>query len=49
MKTERSEDWYGNGVWGDGKGPPSNQSEFLAMRYTLSTIYLMMYNQLAKK
>ena len=27
---------------GDGKGPSSNQSEFFAMRCTLSTIYHMM-------
>ena len=37
------------GLWGDGKGPPLNRSEFLSMRYTLSTTYHMMKDKFARK
>ena len=40
--TERSEVRYGKGVWGDGKGPPSNRGDFFATRCTLSTIHHML-------
>ena len=38
----------GRGVWGDGKGPPSDGSDFFAMRCTISTIYFMMQDQLGR-
>ena len=40
---------WGSHVWGEGMGPPSDGSEFTVVSCSISSIYLMMYDQLARK